>query len=909
MKILFLHLSDAHILNEESLNMRKIKKLVDSLNRISFDECLIIFSGDLAYSGGLNEYKHVKTLFNNLINKIKQKHEINEIKTLIVPGNHDVQHGQNAKTRNDFVKLSKNNKMNDELENELKKMDSFFEFANEKSCFKKNKMVENKILDFDNYKVSANLINSAVFSVLDDEKGVHYLPNNYIDLLYDSQRADLNINIIHHGPEWFMPDNKNVLEKALYRNSAITFMGHEHDNEERNININNSHNVDVIRGGIFNDSYNQNVSEFYSLLVDTKRNKYDLYFASWNKEANFYNFKLKHENKKIRRTGFKPKEDFLVNFLEDKKHNLSDKFSDYFVFPRIEKEDQKLNSLEYEIHNENDLKNEILDHKKLLITGDENSGKTVLLKAIYLLFYFDEKIPLFFGTEDIKNKRVDKMIKTSFEEQYSDKEVDYNKFRQIRKENKVAIVDDVNLIDRHCIKNFIIELKKEFRYIVLAGNKDLDFDIRNKAKEKLDIFKNFGRYNISKFYSDKRIELIENVCEINPNKLSNNKKFAENLNRNIKNQIHLFRLDPDFIIQYTNFFCNNGYSYSSDGEVYSKIFEANITNSLERYTTNVNINKIFIILNKIAYYIHKNKKYPLSLEEFSNIINEYNSDYDQSLKPKEMLESLKKAKIMNDVDDSFNIKFTNNNYLAYFIARELIDQYINSGNFEDIEYILDNICFGINGEIILFISYLTNNTRILENILKKATTFLGDWKEFSIDKKNIEFIYDFNSSLEISLPTKEDKEEYEKIAVKHEKKMSNQKLIKTVDIYNYDEDEINLMTNKLTKSLKYGQILAKILPSFEHILKGDKKEKFVNSIYVIPNKILYYWLKNIDDNLEEITNDICEMMVESGICKKKDKERAKSFLEDISTAMILSIYDNICNLATKNNTIEYWFYN
>src|SRR5680860_1803009 len=91
MKILFLHLSDLHIGQSENIEIRKIDKLVDSLNILQgFDECIIICSGDLASRGYENDYKNVRYLFGNLISKIREKFCKGKFLTfLLVPGNHD----------------------------------------------------------------------------------------------------------------------------------------------------------------------------------------------------------------------------------------------------------------------------------------------------------------------------------------------------------------------------------------------------------------------------------------------------------------------------------------------------------------------------------------------------------------------------------------------------------------------------------------------------------------------------------------------------------------------------------------------------------------------------------------------------------------------------------------------------
>ena len=58
MKVLFLHLSDAHFKNNTYYAEKIINAQVQALNSIGgFNACFLMFSGDLAFSGKKNEYK------------------------------------------------------------------------------------------------------------------------------------------------------------------------------------------------------------------------------------------------------------------------------------------------------------------------------------------------------------------------------------------------------------------------------------------------------------------------------------------------------------------------------------------------------------------------------------------------------------------------------------------------------------------------------------------------------------------------------------------------------------------------------------------------------------------------------------------------------------------------------------
>lgn len=79
-------------------------------------------------------------------------------------------------------------------------------------------------------------------------------------------------------------------------------------------------------------------------------------------------------------------------------------------------------------------------------------------------------------------------------------------------------------------------------------------------------------------------------------------------------------------------------------------------------------------------------------------------------------------------------------YWPYFTALHLNRGFNEGQCAEELKYILDNICFEINGDIILFLSYITSNVRILYPIMESMIGLMEEWEEFSFEKNNIEFL-------------------------------------------------------------------------------------------------------------------------------------------------------------------------
>ena len=75
MKIVFLQLSDLHLQDTSGVHPAKIQAMVESLTHfMPFEGIVIIFSGDIAATGQINQYKIASTFLGRLITSIKSKY-------------------------------------------------------------------------------------------------------------------------------------------------------------------------------------------------------------------------------------------------------------------------------------------------------------------------------------------------------------------------------------------------------------------------------------------------------------------------------------------------------------------------------------------------------------------------------------------------------------------------------------------------------------------------------------------------------------------------------------------------------------------------------------------------------------------------------------------------------------------
>ncbi len=292
MKILFLHLSDAHLMGKTFIDDAIIDAQVQAINTVGgFDKCYLVFSGDLSYSAKQNEYTkcriYLKKLWRKITNKFSPQYSVS---TLVVPGNHDIDFGGNSRSRVEIARLLSSEITDEMIRAELKKFNNFYEFAEEYHCFSFNKLIDVKTYSVEGKKIQVNLVNSELFATCndeygDDDKGKHFLPESEWRKLARGQNVDFVVTISHRGPEWFNWESSNSFKKKLYMDTDLFLYGHEHIDDTSSVCQKDNYLVKSIAQGI--DFQSKSIN-FTMISVDLDTNKVSTMLFAWDDKQDMF---------------------------------------------------------------------------------------------------------------------------------------------------------------------------------------------------------------------------------------------------------------------------------------------------------------------------------------------------------------------------------------------------------------------------------------------------------------------------------------------------------------------------------------------------------------------------------------------------------------------------------------------
>lgn len=906
MKLRLIHLSDMHFAKKTDPFEIQIEKMLQAMTAIGdADECILVVSGDLAASGQYNEYRYVSS-FVGALSKTVREEKLNgkQIEVVCVPGNHDIFFPKIATTKGNDMNLGED--INTYIGKYLSSMDGFFGFAQHRKCFLEDKMVSKRIFMYGDKKVGFVMLNTAPLSMLGgdaEDMGRHYLSDEQITSIESATEADVNVLVMHHSIEWFNSSCKDKLRKIISKKYSLVLTGHEHEPVGESRNINGAGDVQYVQGNALR-GYATEGNGFCIVDLDFNLGKMRGHSLIWN--ASFYVPKkiIDAPIKDCIGGTFIAKRDFIESIERD---GSKKKIDDYYVFPSLtyntykEKEEVE----KHDVETENDLIEVIGKYNKIVISGQHKAGKTLLAKRLFRTFLAQGKVPILLTASDVNKKKIDRTIEYAFKEQYDSENDAYELFKQIDKNNKIVLLDEANLINQNILNTLLKFLEDNFGKIIVFSEERMDLDIR---KQVVDIMIEPDTLNmtIKPFLYIKRKKLISNILSCDKDNQRDIVKETHIINNLINSQIKYFNLNPEFIINFVNQYEKDyRFQFSSGINVFNIVYESSIRNRIIANSENIDATIVINVLRELAFYMHFAKKNYVKIDEISNIIEQYKKNYRQSVNIRFFVDATIKAKILVDVDNE--IRFKDHTLVAYFVAQAINQKYHQGEDInDDIEYLLRNLCFSINSDIVLFLALITNNPKFVNIIIDGAKKHFENQEELSFDAENVKFLLDTTIPVKNSLPNEEERKHREQELTRQEEDAKLTDLIELVNEYDYSEEDLLKTENQIMISFKYLEILSKTLPAFCQNMKVEQQDELVALIYKCPNQFLFSILKDIGDNFEafcdEVYRDISALRQEKNIAEV-NIESVKHMIEQISAVLVMALYQVVASTSSTEQTI------
>lgn len=902
---LILHLSDIHMPTSFSNVDDEVRLIVNSIySKLSseiIEGLVIAITGDLTKSGQEAEFCMCAEFIKKIKLSLSKKFNIDSGKVLVVscPGNHDLNFDSPLK-RKDYMQMS----MNDRIKYYTKALNNYY-----KSYFNLNNaqgwFVTKKYIKYKDICINFTSLNTTIGSILEDgeiDKAIHSLPNNCFDSL-DTDDKHINFLLMHHSVEWFQDNEWGRLLDYQKKYYNVVLFGHEHKNRDNHIE-NNGKIIEEICGGSL---LSQN-SIFNFMTIDS------------SKKITFYKASKANDCYDVEQTGpeyrIKQNDNFLQMYNNDfykeiNEYSLVEEASlqEIFVFPTMnyvdgEGKDAKINNFDEFIRIIKKTNSKII-----YIDGDDLSGKSELSKSLFLSSMSDFH-PLLLNYLDFQVGNIDSCFKRVISKEYKSSIISCSKYYQYE-EGKIAIFDDFDNLDyekSQKIKKYLIE---KFDIIIIfknPNNVNLLKNIRDVASESDKCL----TMTLSPMLYRKREQLIYNICSIyhkNKSQLEI-KKISKIINESISKQLNILNLNPQFVVLCVNSFLKNDIQFGSSNG-FTSVFQSNIVRQLEKINelNKDDIEEYLFLLQKISYKSHVSQEYPISYETISGVITAYNLD-GEGVRPNvsinDFINNLKKCKMIQCSSSDVNkYVFLYSNYYSYFVAKNIVSLISDASMDKSvIDKLIKEMCFGVNGDILLYMSYILQSSSVIDAIFNVSKEFFDNFgEEINLNPKNcnVQYLLLKSSKLMLDIPNKKDMENNLKKRENDENRIIKKK--KEAIDYNYTEKDLNNTFIKIKQAIKYIELLSRLLPDFMHLNPKASKE-IVRGLYSYANKLLYYVLKPYEELFEKDSQILKELYEDGDIFEDYiDESKLKQAIQHASNNFILNVYNLIARLSATKKTI------
>jgi hypothetical protein len=563
---------------------------------------------------------------------------------------------------------------------------------------------------------------------------------------------------------------------------------------------------------------------------------------------------------------------------------------DIFVYPELE----IYNDLrEYEKKDSSEkLINEFSEYSKIVIAGEDQSGKTTLCKKYFIELRIKNFVPIY--VSDKLNQfegLIENRITKAFKEQYEGV-----LFEEINKKRIVPIIDDFHFAKK---KEKHIRDLTSFSHQIIIVDDIFSLNFRDE-----NLLKSFNQFKIRQFSPSLRNCLIEKWIHLNDNISTAGCRDIE-IYKGIDNATELVDtslgkvLSSGIMPAYPFFIL----SIISTYETFEKPLDQEITSQGYCYQAliylylrkqgvkNDDVDTYINFLTEFAFYFYKEKKKELSIDEFNAFMTVYLNTFNFPIKKEILLNNLQNTKIIHI--DNFNNYSFNYPYLYYFfVAKYLAEHRIN--NLEIIESIVNNLHNNENAYIAIFISHHSKNVYILEEIIRNALGLFNKYESATLTKDELSFFDDnIDNIVKAVLPLKNSSPE----KVRAER-LKNQDLIEQInenddkqrnaDIKKKEEDE-DVLAKELRRSVKTVEVMGVIIKNRAGSLEKGKLENVFVEAMKVHLRILtsFFELIKNEKQQSEIVDFIKTRM--DAIIKDKTKKPSQEQLERMSKRIFWNV--------------------
>jgi DNA repair exonuclease SbcCD nuclease subunit len=549
---------------------------------------------------------------------------------------------------------------------------------------------------------------------------------------------------------------------------------------------------------------------------------------------------------------------------------------------------------------------------KIIIYGEDNSGKSTLLRWWFDKYYGQGYIPILISGSDVKDislSKIKKLFQKEFNRQYNGRiEGDLSKFDQDR---IIIMIDDFHRIRFTKPKykaNLISNLSLGVNNLILTGNDLMQFERYNSSNGlSTNTLIKFTRYTLLEFGPKLRFDLIKKWNGLGIDQLDQNEVIRLNIDTEKhvesiigKNFVPAFPVYLLTILQARELNTVQKPEFSLHGFYYELL----INEALDRAVKNkADISLYYNYITDYCYFLFENKIRfsPIELSDFYKFHAKYCEDYNVSVTFNHVIETLLSSKLIKLENSSITISYK---YVYYYFAARYLANNISQ---PEIKRIITSLCERIHRDefasIVMFLTHLSKDQFIIAQLLSNSRSLFTEHKPIQLES-DVHFINDMISRLpeHIYEPIDVEKVKDDELKEEEQLELQEREFDKEQDILDYDlNEDISALDalSKMIKAMKTIEIIGQVTKKYWGELRAQQKFDLAEESYMLGLRTLgfhYSLIERDTEMLVEYLKHIYSKKFPRRSFSKVDIEKAsRGFLFSICVMASYGIIKRITN--------------
>jgi Calcineurin-like phosphoesterase len=891
MKALFLHLSDFHFRHGTDALLSRVSRITAALGSVDAiaDLCVVAATGDIAFSGKKSEYEIADRFFETLKAELSERYGEQNVELLFVPGNHDCDFSTDSELRN-LVIQNLPSKIGDLRQDDsifrtlIYPQSEFFQFSSKwmKSCEKDPWVFWSRTDSLNNVRVRALCYNTAFSSQLDEEQGKLFFPLHLVSPDKNLSHPDaITIGLLHHPYSWIESNNGIALRDHIETVVDFVLTGHQHSESiysKKNIG---GEEINYFEGAALRGDTDGD-SGFNVVLCDLAESKFRRFEFRWNGDV--YSPTHSHDWSPFIRNR-RVKERFEANpeyrsilhdpgtgFTHPRKPKLQ--LEDIFIYPdltkfsferRVEGRDTP------ELISSSNVKEFLLEQKKVFVTGQDRAGKTSLTKILYSELMKLGFVPVAIsatGLISISESKLIGLINEAFVAQYSQSSLEL--YKQLGPNRKVVIVDDWHKTKLTFDGRTVVvdTLSKLFGRIYIFSAEGFRIEEISRYRESANPLRAFELCEFREFGHVLRARLVEKWYCIGRNftwDVNEHAREIDDIERLLATLLgkNLIPSYPETILSILQTIEAHNAPSTPSGS-YGYLYEALLTSALANVCKDsAELDLMYTFISRLAFYLFSTERKLLSRADVEHISGKYFDEYSIPLNVSDLLARLETAQVILKLSGNYSFRYKYVYY--YFVGRYFQEALRDTSKTADtkkrLHEMADQIYYEEYSGILMFVLYLTKDADFIRHIMRNADSIYSEQEPCDFER-DVDFVNRlYKEPSKVLIPSTD----LEKNREEHRKKLDEaREQDKCLQLENeklaYSKELNDII--KINIAFKTLQLLGQTLKNFPGSLQKDIKIEMARSCYFLGLRLARAILKIAENNLEVFRNYFAEIIRE-----------------------------------------------